>query len=71
MSSFGPDRGCPERATVSAGIVPSACPVCQSPSVAAAARTPDTTTYWRCRTCGEVWNVGRRQAVRPGGPRWR
>jgi hypothetical protein len=20
----------------------------------------DTTTYWRCLTCGEVWNVDRR-----------
>ena len=24
-----------------------------------AAKTPDTDSYWRCTSCGEMWNVAR------------
>lgn len=72
MHSFGPDSDRPAPpAAAPASTLPSTCPACQSSSIASAAKRPDATTYWRCDACGEVWNVGRRQAGRPGGPRWR
>ncbi len=37
---------------------PSACPFCQSPAVTAPAKH-DSSTYWRCGTCGEMWNAAR------------
>lgn len=46
---------------------PASCPTCQSSSIATTAKTPDSSSYWRCTTCGEVWNDSRRQAAR----RWR
>lgn len=71
MRPLGSDSDGPPRAAAApVGALPSACPACQSSSIASAAKRPDATTYWRCEACGEVWNVGRRQAERPGGPRW-
>ena len=51
--------------------VPAACPACQSRSITTTARTPDENTYWRCDSCGEVWNVARRQARSSGDRPWR
>jgi transposase-like protein len=42
--------------------VPSQCPTCRSTDVKAAGKVVDSSSYWRCGSCGEVWNVGR---VRP------
>jgi ribosomal protein L37AE/L43A len=42
---------------------PSACPFCGSSKVTTAREMVDTSTYWRCETCGEVWNAGRLQAL--------
>jgi transposase-like protein len=47
--------------TTGAIVPPLVCPVCRSPEPVAASKPIDASTYWRCRKCGEVWNVGRRQ----------
>ena len=51
--------------------IPSACPVCQSSSIATSAKSPDANSYWRCATCGEVWNVARWHRAGSGPPAWR
>lgn len=38
---------------------PTACPFCQSPNVTTASHKIDSSTYWRCEVCGELWNAGR------------
>jgi len=39
---------------------PTACPFCGSTKIATASeKTNDVSAYWRCETCGEMWNVGR------------
>jgi uncharacterized Zn finger protein len=35
------------------------CPFCRSTSVATTHKTLTASTYWRCLTCGEVWNPSR------------
>ncbi len=52
------DRSSTAPAAVAA---PAACPACRSRSVVTTARVPDENTYWRCDSCGEVWNAGRRR----------
>jgi ribosomal protein L37AE/L43A len=49
---------------------PAACPVCRSADVKTTAKNIDASTYWRCGRCGEVWNVGRREAGRRHASRW-
>jgi formate dehydrogenase maturation protein FdhE len=50
-----------------APATPVACPFCGSAKVAAATEKVDSFTYWRCETCGQMWNVGRlRVASRHG-----
>jgi len=39
---------------------PTPCPACRSRDVHATDKTTSAATYWRCATCGEVWNPGRR-----------
>jgi transposase-like protein len=51
--------------------VPSACPACQSRAITTTAKSPDSSAYWRCRTCGEIWNVSRRESRRTGANPWR
>jgi hypothetical protein len=36
-------------------------------------KTPDAESYWRCKGCGEVWNVSRRHEHHDGAGnrRWR
>ena len=50
---------------------PSVCPACTSTSVTTTAKFPGVESYWRCKKCGEVWNVSRRDEGRNGGFRWR
>jgi len=38
---------------------PAACPFCGSAKISTTSTTVDTTSYWRCATCGDVWNVER------------
>lgn len=56
--------------TSSAHVTPAACPACQSLSIVTTAKRPDADSYWRCTSCGEVWNVSRSQANRHGAYRW-
>ena len=51
---------------------PEACPACRSTSISTTAKTPDATSYWRCGSCGEIWNAGRREGERGGASNgWR
>ena len=43
-------------------LTPAACPVCRSTDLKTTSKTVDEATYWRCGSCGEVWNVARRDA---------
>jgi transposase-like protein len=43
---------------------PAFCPACGSGNVQTTSKTVDSSSYWRCRQCGEVWNVLRREAAR-------
>jgi transposase-like protein len=65
-SNFGADRS-REAAAVT---TPTVCPACQSTAIATTARTPDENAYWRCSSCGEVWNAARRDPSNRGA-RWR
>jgi transposase-like protein len=40
-------------------IKPTTCPFCRSSQIAAANEKTDASTYWRCKSCGEMWNLGR------------
>lgn len=39
---------------------PARCPSCGSRELKTTSKAIDVTTYWRCLTCGEVWNLDRR-----------
>ena len=57
--------------TSSAHVAPVICPACQSSSIVTKAKSPDADSYWRCTSCGEIWNASRRVAARPSAYRWR
>jgi transposase-like protein len=40
-------------------VKPTTCPFCKSSQIAAATEKVDASTYWRCESCGEMWNLGR------------
>ena len=44
--------------------LPSACPQCKSPAIVTTAKKPSQESYWRCESCGEVWNNTRRHTPR-------
>jgi predicted Zn finger-like uncharacterized protein len=50
---------------------PASCPACKSSSIVTTAKIPDADSYWRCTSCGEVWNDSRRQTQRYRMPGWR
>jgi hypothetical protein len=54
---------------------PRTCPFCRSTDIATTSKMMDTSAYWRCLACGEMWNAGRLDQSAPthhmGGPRWR
>jgi DNA-directed RNA polymerase subunit RPC12/RpoP len=39
---------------------PARCPSCSGRELKTTSKAIDKTTYWRCLTCGEVWNLDRR-----------
>ena len=43
--------------------MPTGCPFCGSSKVTTASEKVDAFTYWRCETCGQMWNVGRLRIV--------
>ena len=48
---------------------PSECPACRSSDVKTTSKNVSAESYWRCLSCGEVWNVGRREPAQ-GGRSW-
>jgi predicted Zn finger-like uncharacterized protein len=44
-----------------AASAPTTCPACRSTLIATTAKSPDATSYWRCGSCGEIWNAARRE----------
>jgi predicted Zn finger-like uncharacterized protein len=59
----------PSIESADAAASPATCPFCRSSSIVTKAKNPDADSYWRCTTCGEIWNGGRSgsgsQARRP------
>jgi ribosomal protein L37AE/L43A len=50
---------------------PSACPFCRSLKIAPPPKKVSASTYWRCESCGQMWNVGRNiQPPAAVGGRW-
>lgn len=41
---------------------PARCPACRSQDVTTTSKIPSVDNYWRCGSCGEVWNVARHRA---------
>jgi predicted Zn finger-like uncharacterized protein len=41
--------------------LPTVCPACRSSAIATAAKQPNADSYWRCDSCGEVWNDSRKR----------
>jgi hypothetical protein len=63
VSSFKFSNGIADQSGSAAAVMtPIACPACQSPVITTTARNPDDNTYWRCGSCGEIWNASRREA---------
>jgi len=50
---------------------PTSCPVCKSKELTTTSKTVTAATYWRCTTCGEVWNAERLEAGSRYWPRYR
>ena len=52
---------------------PVTCPFCGSSKIKTTNEQADTSSYWRCEGCGEMWNVGRLRASQGRYPdrRWR
>ena len=45
---------------------PTKCPQCGGRDLTTTSKVIDARTYWRCQTCGEVWNADRRHESRFG-----
>jgi predicted Zn finger-like uncharacterized protein len=41
--------------------VPAKCPSCGSRELVTTSKVVDASTYWRCATCGDVWNIARQR----------
>ena len=73
MSYFDP-RGDPGPRSTTPDLAagsPVACPSCRSASITTTAKNPNSESYWRCKSCGDIWNNSRRQAARRGASVWR
>jgi transposase-like protein len=44
------------------------CPICRSREVSTTSKTVSDATYWRCHTCGEIWNQSRLGSFRARRP---
>jgi transposase-like protein len=72
MNSYDFGNGAADRSRATVAVtIPTACPACQSSSITTTARNPDENAYWRCGSCGEIWNASRREARPSGVHRWR
>lgn len=45
-------------------VTPARCPFCRSMTITTGSEKVDASTYWRCQTCGQMWNVERLRASR-------
>ena len=50
---------------------PTLCPACRSSSIVTTEKVPNASSYWRCTSCGEMWNVSRSRKQPYGGRQWR
>ena len=50
---------------------PTTCPFCRSTSIVTTAKSPDADSYYRCTTCGEIWNAARYETGSRDGRSWR
>jgi predicted Zn finger-like uncharacterized protein len=41
---------------------PANCPTCRSRDVVTTSKVANADSYWRCASCGEVWNAARLKA---------
>jgi transposase-like protein len=48
-------------AAASVASAPARCPGCRSLEVMTTSKVITVDAYWRCRSCGDVWNVRRRR----------
>lgn len=71
MSFFRSAAGVVNNEPSSASSTPTTCPACRSSSISTTAKNPDVSSYWRCVSCGEIWNASRRNGVRSGVNSWR
>ena len=46
--------------------VPVSCPFCHFPDPKTTSKIIDESTYWRCASCGQIWNPGRLHLVNSG-----
>jgi transposase-like protein len=42
-----------------AGVAPKTCPFCNSVDVKTTSKEVNAATYWRCASCGQIWNASR------------
>ena len=42
---------------------PTECPACRSSDVKTTSKVVNAESYWRCESCGEVWNAARRRTM--------
>ena len=56
--------------TSSTHAPPASCPTCQSTAIVTTSKSPDADSYWRCKSCGNVWNESRSETGRLGLYRW-
>ena len=45
-------------------VMPAGCPKCQSVAVSTANKAQNVDAYWRCSTCGHIWNPARSERPR-------
>jgi len=57
--------------SIEAPVSPATCPFCRSSSIVTKAKSPDADSYWRCMTCGEIWNGTRSVTSSHARPPWR
>ena len=42
-----------------ASVAPETCPFCNSVDVKTTTKEVNASTYWRCASCGQIWNASR------------
>lgn len=52
---------------VEASVSPTSCPFCGSTKIKTASEKADSSAYWRCEVCGDMWNPSR---LRPASSRY-